>query len=204
MIQDIITAINSSIQNCLDVENSVYYNLASTVSVNDELYPVVPIDGKLKKICFNDNIDLQIYHKIDRDQWTSNEVDPSDSTGGYGRNITYGIEARSKMIVILKSKLSEFYPAYNPLNFLRLLPQTVTVADYNNIFIIKNTVISDHDTIVDREWKRTDYTKHKCKFLVFEVNYTIRALTCKLECASFLLLEDSFKLLQESGSAILV
>lgn len=202
MIQDIVTEINSSIRECLNIENSVYYGLAQTIEVNNERYPITRNeDGRLIKICPNDKTDLQIFHKINRDEFTFRNNDDYS----FGRNKTYQIEANGRMVVVLKSAINLVSPTYNPLNFARVIPEKVILDDYKDISIEFNTVSTSHDAIVNREWKRIDYSKHKCKFFVFEVNYTIRALTCKLACTSFLLLEDGeYKVLQEDGSFILL
>jgi hypothetical protein len=198
MIQDIVTEINDQLDACLQVDDSVYYNIARVVNVNGEVYPTTGVDGKATKICLNDKLNIQVYHKVSSFDFSENK-DLS-----FGKRSTYIMSARSKMIVVMKSALHEVNPNYTPENFLLLMPHSIPLDGYQSIKIQKVSVTTDHDTIVNREWKKIDYSKHKCKFLVFEVNYNIRAITCKLECGSFLLLEDDYKLLQENGSAILL
>lgn len=198
MIQDIVTEINDQLEACLQVDDSVFYNIARVVNVNGEVYPVTGVNGKPTKICLDDKINLQVYHKISSFDFTEKK-DLS-----FGKESTYELSARAKMIVIMKTALHEVNPNYIPENFLLLIPQSFVLEGYKSIKTQKVSVTNDHDTIVNREWKKIDYSKHKCKFLVFEVNYNIRAITCKLECGSFLLLEDDYRLLQESGSAILL
>lgn len=208
MIQDIVDKINEKISDCLNVENSIYFGIAHTISVNNEVYPVVPQSrvypvsestNKLIKVCPNDKIDLQVYHKI-----TDFGFSESSNESGYSFGVapTYEIEAKAKMIVVLKSSITERNPSYNPDNFGLIIPRKIKLADYKLITTNTTRVTLDHDAIVSREWKKIDYTKHKCKFLVFEVEYNIRAVTCKLSCTNFLLLEDSYETLQDS-SAIL-
>lgn len=198
MIQDIVTEINEQLSDCLQVEDSVFYNIARVINVNNEIYPTTAVDGKAVKICLDDKLNLQVYHKVSSFAFRERE-DLS-----FGRETTYEMTVAGKMIVIMKSGISQVNPNYVPENFLHILPQKVVLEDYKSIRIQKISVTTDHDQIVNREWKKIDYSKHKCKFLVFEVNYNIRAVTCKLACGSFLLLEDDYKLLQENGSAILL
>jgi hypothetical protein len=202
MIQDIVTEINEQLSDCLQVEDSVFYNIARVINVNNEVYPTTVVDGKSVKICFDDKLNLQIYHKV----VSIVPREESFESGGksFGKETTYTFDIGMKMIVIQKSALSQIRPEYSPEYFSNVLPQRLALQDYKSIKILKSTVTTDHDQIVNREWKRIEYSKHKCKFLVFEVNYNIRAVTCKLACGSFLLLEDDYKLLQENGSAILL
>ncbi len=201
MIQDIINSINTSIQDCLNLENAVYYGVAHTIEPNNnEKYPVTTVDGKLVRICLNDSYSLQIYHKLSQDDFTASLSDEFS----FGRIETYKVEAKVKMIVILRASISEDAPPYNPLTFGRLIPRTVENSDYNNIRIEFSKVSNDHDGAISREWKKIDYSKHKCKFIVFEVSYKIRALTCNIPCTSYLLLEDLARLIQEDSSLILL
>lgn len=200
MIQDIVIAINEKLRDCYAVDNAIYYGLAGTVEVNEVKYPVSrDEDGKLIKICLDDRIDLKLFHKVVGDVRFTPNLDKS-----FGRRTTYDMEARMRMTVVLKSDVNLSSPSYNPINFARAIPGTVEVEEYNSLNNIYNSVSTDHDTIVNREWKRIDYSKHKCKFFVFDVNYTIRAVTCDLDCGSFLLLEDDYKLLQQDSSFILL
>lgn len=198
MIQDIVNSINDTLSNCLGVEDSVFYNIAQVIEINNKRYPVTASDGKVIKICPNDAYNLQVYHRIESHSFEQRK-DLS-----FGREMTYAINSSAKMIVIMKSALSQVNPNYIPENFGLLISQSVKLTDYNSIKTNIKSVTTDHDSVVRREWKEIDYTKHKCKFLVFEVNYNIRAITCKLECTRFLLLEDMYKLLQENSSAILL
>lgn len=198
MIQDIVTSINNTLQDCLGIEESYFYNIARVINVNNDIYPVTAANGRSFKICPNDKENLKIYHKITSFGFEENR------DFSFGRSKTYTVNSSAKMIVIMKSALSDVKPAYVPENFGHLIPQKIVLEDYKSITTQIQSVSTDHDFIVNREWKRNDYDKHKCKFQVFEVNYNIRALTCKLSCISFLLLEDDYKLLQESGSAILL
>jgi hypothetical protein len=200
MIQDIVTAINDRIRDCLSIENAIYYGVSQTIEVNNERYPVTRGENaKLVKICLDDKIDLKVYHKIAGEVRFNPNKDLS-----FGTIIKYNMEARMRMVVILKSEINLISPSYNPLNFGRVIPYRVEVEEYKSIQNIFNSVSTDHDAIVAREWKRNDYSKHKCKFFVFDVNYTIRAVTCDLDCGSFLLLEDDYKVLPEDGSFILL
>lgn len=200
MIQDIIIAINEKIRDCYSIENAIYYGLAGTIDVNDQKYPVSRDEnGKLVKICLDDKVDLQVFHKVVGDVRFNWNKDKS-----FGKKKAYDMEARMRMVMILKSAINLSTPAYNPVKFGLHIPSTVEAQDYKSIQLIYNSVSTDHDIIVNREWKRNDYSKHKCKFFVFDVNYTIRAVTCDLDCGSFLLLEDDYKLLQEDGSFILL
>jgi hypothetical protein len=202
MIYDIVTEINEVIENCLQLDDSVYYNIARVVNVNNEIYPITAVNGKTVKICLNDNLNLQLYHKV---MSIVPKEESFDSSGkSFGKEYKYTFDIGMKMIVIQKSALSQIKPEYSPEYFSNVLPQRLTLQDYKSIKIIKSPVTTDHDAIVAREWKKIDYSKHKCKFLVFEVNYNIRAVTCKLACGSFLLLEDDYKLLQEDSSYILL
>lgn len=201
MIQDIITEVNNSIRDCYNLDNSIYYGLAQAVEVNNERYPITRNeDGRIIKICPDDRIDLQVFHKINR-----NEIRTIlDKDNSFGRKYLEYDEVDIRMVCILKSSINLSSPSYNPLTFRNVIPSNILIEDYHQISIKKNTVSTEHDYIMTREWKRIDYSKHKCKFFVFDVNYTIRALTCKLSCTSFLLLEDEYKLLQEDGSFILL
>lgn len=203
MIQDIVNSINSTISGCLSVEDSAYYNIAKVVEVNEKRYPTSAANGKIFKICPDDGLNLQVYHKVS--SFNSRRLGFEGGDGkSFGRRYTYEVISRASMIVVMKSALSEVNPSYIPENFGLLLPEGIKLPDYNSINIEYTSTNTDHDTIVRREWKEIPYSKHKCKFLVFETNYNIRAITCKLSCASFLLYEDDYKVLQEDGSAILL
>lgn len=202
MIQDVVIAINDKLRDCYAVENAIYHGLAGTVEVNDVRYPVTRgEDGKLIKICPDDRVDLKVFHKVVGEiRFT---LDPDKQFRR--KKPTYEMEARMRMTVILKADINLSSPSFNPINLGKKIPYNVEVEDY---YLLTNTFNSvspplDQDTIVNREWKRIDYSKHKCKFFVFDVNYTIRAVTCDLDCGSFLLLEDDYKLL-EDGSFILL
>lgn len=200
MIQDIIIAINESIRGCYSIESAIYYGLASTIEVNENRFPVTrDSDGRLIKICMDDKVDLQVFHKV-------LSVDfPERKDLTFAKKV-YDMQARSRMTVILKSSINLSSPTYNPINMAQNLPKTAIIEGYSNLRIQHNSVSTtqDQDAIVNREWKRNDYSKHKCKFIVFDVNYTIRAVTCDSDCGSFLLLEDDYKLLQEDSSFILL
>lgn len=185
MINDIIDKINDTLSECFRVENSVYYNLSEVVEVNDKRSPVASVDGKLVKICLDDSVNLKLYHRIIRYDFTEAEE------FSFGRISSYLINASVKMIVIIKTDLSESNKNFNAINMSLIIPSKVHLEDYKFINTQITTVTNDHDTIIAREWKTIDYSKHKCKFSVYEVNYNIRALTCKLSCADFQSVEGS-------------
>lgn len=196
MIQDIVDEINESLDTCLQVDNAIFYGLTIVINVNGETYPVTIIDGKPVKICLNDQVDLQVYHRITGIDY--NEMEEYS----FGRNTAIETVVSAKMIVIVKNNLVA------PELIGESMPHKTYLDGFKSpIYINKTsrTVIFDHDNIVNREWKKIDYSKHKCKFLVFEVNYTIRTVqACKVECGSFLLTEEGYKLLQEDGSLIVL
>jgi hypothetical protein len=177
MIQETIDKINERLAQCLDIENAIFYGLTMVVNVNGETYPVTIIDGKLVKICPNDKIDVQVYHRLVSISYNESEV------YSFGRNSTYETTIAAKMIVIVKNDALYINPLYSSESF-SLPPKIYIPEEKAPIYISKtsNSVIFDHDSIVNREWKKIDYSKHKCKFFVFEVNYTLSTVSCKGAC----------------------
>ena len=178
MILDTVNQINEKLAQCLGIENAVFYGLTMVVNVNGDVYPVTIVDGKLVKICPNDKIDLQVYHRIVSIDYSESEL------YSFGRNSTYETTVRVKMIVIVKNDLVQINPLSPESLILSLPPKIYIPQEKAPIYINKtsNSVIFDHDTIVNREWKKIDYSKHKCKFFVFEVNYTLSTVSCKGAC----------------------
>jgi hypothetical protein len=199
MINDIIDAINTSISDCLNLQESIYYGITKTVEVEGDKFPLTAFQNKGVKICPNDFYDLQVFHKvIDADV-------EADETFSFGKNTTYSVNYNVKTIALLRNSISDSNPTFNPESIALIIPQKVVNTDYKLITTKLKSINLDHDSIVKREWgTKIDYSKHKCKFFVFEIEYNIRALTCKLSCTSFLLLEELDRLLYEDASAIIL
>lgn len=193
MIDDIITFIDEAVQDCIQIENSIYHGRSLQIKVKDATYPVIFEDRKFKKICISDMVDFQSYHKIKR-------VSSSPSEDySFGKKIAYEHEYECSMIGILKN-VTDIDPSIVE-TIPNSFPSVISNSDYKKIDI-EITGINLHDieqdTIVTREFGKIDYGKHKCKFYVFETLYKISAVNCNA-CVNLgnLLFEDGSDFLLE-------
>ncbi len=173
MIQDIVSSRNDTISDCLGIEDAQYLGEAETMELNGLIYPFYKANGKFNKICLDDNEPILLFHKIEEMRIREDE--------GFGRKKKEEEIYPVKAIVAISKELAGDLENW-PVRVKYAFPKKVTNEDYQYVRISINTVSPDHDKIINREWKRIDYSKHKCKFIVFEVDYTITALRCSSVC----------------------
>jgi hypothetical protein len=176
MIGSIIDSINTTLESCLAIEGAIYYGVAEFIEVNKEKYPFTIINGEKVKICLSDNVPAMFYHRIEKASFKDNEG------LSFGKKTTKDQDYNVKLIVALRDSLIDVSPEFVSEEIAIKIPEFIENPNYKLITTEINFVTLDHDGIVNREWKGMDYSKHKCKFTVFEIDYTLTAIRCVPLC----------------------
>jgi hypothetical protein len=172
MILEIIDSLNQSINSCLAIEGAIYHGLVKYYSINKEKFPLY--NGN--KVCLNDNVPLLVYHYLVREG--ENRAEKEKRSFGKTR-----VEANDYTIRSIFVAKEDVYLSSDKLQrIIDVVPSKMENEDYRIININNKSVITDHDTIVNREWKEVDYSKHKCKFVALEVTFTLTAVRCLSVC----------------------
>lgn len=171
MIHGIVDIINFNLDQCLNIDNAIYHGLTEIVEAGKERYPF----GK-GKICPNDKIPFMVYHRVEKyETIISKEY-------SFGVRETKEHRYQSRMTGVVLNSVIDSSPSLDIYGISLFIPQKIKHSDYKLITITPNTVTLDHDLIVNREWKNADYSKHKCKFTLFDIAYTITAIRCLPVC----------------------
>lgn len=166
-IDEIFGLINSSIDECIAVSPKLYTRFVDRYNTNDnQTFPKE--DGSETQLSIDDDIDVQIYHRILTEDIEENEEE------SYGMDKGEEIVKNVVTVVILSARLSR-----DTIDLIKgAFPRRINHPSYQYINLSTVEVDWQEDEIIEEEFGGIPYEKFKFSFNTYALGYTITSKRC--------------------------
>lgn len=164
-ITDIVNSINTEIQSIVGVTSNRFFPDLRLYVKDNERHSTY----KNEKITLDDRYYFTVFHRI-------LNIDREEAEDySFGKKRAYWFEY--EMICFVG--MYQIQDAYDTIeNIAEAFPEEVSSVSHDRVLIEVTRIETDQDQIANEEFGLT-YEKHKPRFHLFRINYTIRSLLCQ-------------------------